>query len=408
MAFDGTNKPLNNERLKDYQHAGRTFTDANFRLAPKQKFLFYVVFNYSPLATLTISDEIKNETSMLVKAVDLPTYTFDTQNLNQYNRWRAVQTKINYNPIQIRFHDDQSNITKRLWYSYLDYYYDDQKNGDVDHRSYSSQSNIYSNESGASSFSSKSKWGMSTPKSERFFTNIKIYSIYGQKKFSEYTLINPIITQFNHDSHDHSQSDILENSMQLQYETVKYATGTMGGGRGEEITNGPKGFGSLHYDKTVGPLPDEMVFRDFPNFKDEHLVVDQSQLTATEIERFEVDQSAVQGTKDERLRWSNSGHRPAMLTYNNQFANEHKLDNPNQSKALAKAKNSNTQHAFPSAQTDYWSTRNSSGKYPKTTNTQEKTGPHQNTTTVINEDGSKETFVGYTSEPMSGPWDREK
>ena len=79
--------------LRDYQHASRTFRDGNFRLLPKQKFLFYVVFNLSPTAAAIVKDETKREISMLVKSVDLPTYTFDVQTFNQYNRHKHVQTK---------------------------------------------------------------------------------------------------------------------------------------------------------------------------------------------------------------------------------------------------------------------------------------------------------------------------
>ena len=38
--------------LRDYQHAARTFRDGDYRLAPKQKFLFFVVFNFSPDASM--------------------------------------------------------------------------------------------------------------------------------------------------------------------------------------------------------------------------------------------------------------------------------------------------------------------------------------------------------------------
>jgi len=31
--------------MKDYQHASRLYIDNNFKLMPKQKFLFHVVFN---------------------------------------------------------------------------------------------------------------------------------------------------------------------------------------------------------------------------------------------------------------------------------------------------------------------------------------------------------------------------
>jgi hypothetical protein len=236
--------------LRDYTHASKTFRDGNYRLAPKQKFTFFVVFNYSPMAAnfglVDTADDIKREVSMMVKSVDLPSYTFDTQLMNQYNRWRAVQTKINYNPVQIRFHDDMADISKRLWYSYYTWYYGDSTNGPEE--KYTKKADTYTD------MDNKMRFGMARPMDEKFFTSIQLYSIYGAKKFSEYTLVNPIITQFNHDSHDHSQSDILENTMQIQYETVKYAEGTMEGGQPNPLTgDGPRGFGELHYDHDISP-----------------------------------------------------------------------------------------------------------------------------------------------------------
>jgi hypothetical protein len=226
--------------IRDYQHASRTFRDGNFRLAPKQKFLFYVVFNLSPTAAAIVKDETKREISMLVKSVELPTYTFDTTQMNQYNRVRNIQSKLNFNPINIRIHDDMADISRNMWYAYMDYYYTDQ---------------AYEN---FATYRYKDTYGPRVARMfgyeranhEPFFDDIRIYSIYG-KKFTEYTLINPLLTNYNHDSHDHSQSDVLENIMQVEYELVKYATGFIGG------VGSPTGFGDLHYDKKASPLSPE-------------------------------------------------------------------------------------------------------------------------------------------------------
>lgn len=66
-------------------------------------------------------------------------------------------------------------------------------------------------------------------------------------KFAEYTLINPIITAFNHDSHAYSNGGLMENTMQLAYETVKYATGFV-----NDVT--PRGFTDIHYDVETSDL----------------------------------------------------------------------------------------------------------------------------------------------------------
>jgi len=66
-------------------------------------------------------------------------------------------------------------------------------------------------------------------------------------KFAEYTLINPIITSFNHDNHAYASSGLMQHSMQVQYETVKYATGFV-----NDVT--PTGFGEIHYDVETSDL----------------------------------------------------------------------------------------------------------------------------------------------------------
>ena len=66
-------------------------------------------------------------------------------------------------------------------------------------------------------------------------------------KVAEYTLINPIITAFNHDSHAYANGSLMEHTMQLAYETVKYATGYV-----NDIT--PRGFADIHYDVETSDL----------------------------------------------------------------------------------------------------------------------------------------------------------
>ena len=66
-------------------------------------------------------------------------------------------------------------------------------------------------------------------------------------KFAEYTLINPIITSFNHDNHAYANGGLMQHSMTLAYETVKYATGFV-----NDVS--PTGFGEIHYDVETSDL----------------------------------------------------------------------------------------------------------------------------------------------------------
>ena len=71
--------------LADFAHASRLYVDDSFRLAPKQKFLYHVVFNINPGAQ--ISDpplaNHQRELNMLVKNVDLPKDPVDMATVQQ-------------------------------------------------------------------------------------------------------------------------------------------------------------------------------------------------------------------------------------------------------------------------------------------------------------------------------------
>src|SRR6056300_601895 len=83
--------------LKDYTHASKTFRANGYELAPKYKFLFYVRFSLNtagiPALKQLFPSSASNELGLVVKSADLPSYQFDIETMNQYNRKRLVQTK---------------------------------------------------------------------------------------------------------------------------------------------------------------------------------------------------------------------------------------------------------------------------------------------------------------------------
>jgi len=218
------------ETMRDYKHASRTFVDNNFELQPRHSNLFHVVFNFTPDAATLFNTVDKLEIPILVKSIDLPTYTVDVQTHNQYNRKVQSHHSMNYNPITAVFHDDVKELIRNLWHKYYIFYNAD-PTYDLDSNSYTPYDK-YSNRV-------QQQWGMQRG-NKRFFKDIKIYSMHNHK-FAEYTLINPIITGFNHDNHAHANPSLMQSTMQFSYETVKYATGYV-----NDIT--PTGFADIHYD----------------------------------------------------------------------------------------------------------------------------------------------------------------
>ena len=272
--------------LRDYTHASKTFRSSGYNLAPRNKFLFYVYFNLNtniPAVANLVSGGKSSTIGLMVKSAQLPGYQVDVQTMNQYNRKRLVQTKINYNPAQIVFNDDHSDLIRNMWYQYYQYYYTDPtyKYGNTPNQngvlgelqvptvfggfSYGTN-DTYSASRGAQ------KWGLSGqgynnpslnslatslltgPASgqEPFFRDITISGM-SQKTYAQYVMINPLITEWAHDTYDYSQGNgIMTHTMSIRYENVKYYSGAVGGAQPSDPVTG---FADpSHYDTNVSPI----------------------------------------------------------------------------------------------------------------------------------------------------------
>lgn len=226
--------------LGDFRHAARTFVDDNFRLAPKAKFLFHVFFkiNTNALKSLNFRYQHQNEIGLLVKSADLPKFRITADTVNQYNRKKVVQSKIDYDPISIKFHDDHIGVTRQLWENYFSYYYADPIAAKI-------QGN-YSRSAMLSKNYIRSPFGFDNNSSIPFFDSIIIYQM-ARKFWNSYTLVNPVISAWNHDTLDYANNSPSEQSMTLVYESVYYENGLVSQGN-------PLGFGVDHYDTVPSPI----------------------------------------------------------------------------------------------------------------------------------------------------------
>jgi hypothetical protein len=269
--------------LRDYTHASKTFRPNAYQYAPKFKFLFHVYFEINPSAYAVGLPQGVNF-GLAVKSVKLPSYNFDTHTMNQYNRKRIVQTKIKYDPIDINFHDDNGSATgtptaggaiRNMWYNYYTYYYKDATkpvvsisgrqaliNGTSPNNSNYNKRNIYSQSItgdtdwgyvGETSDTANSSTAVGTGQTKiPFFKNITVFG-FNQHNYVAYTLVNPIITRFAHDTYNYAEGNgTMENTMTLDYETVKYFQGAIDG---KEPSNIVAGFGvNDHYDRVPSPI----------------------------------------------------------------------------------------------------------------------------------------------------------
>ena len=232
--------------MKDYQHASRLYIDNNYKLMPKQKFLFHVVFNTDE--TLFVNGFNANERyqlNMLVKQCDMPKYNMSYEEKVQYNKKMYAGTRIAYEPVNITFHDDHADTVNAFWKKYYEYHIADSigMNSDL---TISNTKDDYYNFGDARQ---TTKFGMDTPKvrQQPYLKGIEIFVLHKQR-FTSMTLVNPVIGSFSHDNLDQADgAGVLNNTMQILYETVIYKSGIVN-------KNNVPGFATINYDHSPSPL----------------------------------------------------------------------------------------------------------------------------------------------------------
>lgn len=297
---------LKNDNLRDYQHASRTFRSGNYALLPKFKNQWHISFEINPEIDFSLNaarlnmfadsnsrfssasanpNENLAQMSVLCKNVKLPAYRFETKRYNQYNRQVIGINKIAYEPINIEFHDDSLNVIRNFWDCYYTYYIQDARYRKFKNLQGGMQipKEWQQDTTGFSSLYSTGlaeNWGLDTVNDSQldrtapFFRNIKIYHFSrpvdsvknGEDKlphYAEYTLINPVITSFEHDSLDYTTSEGTMNRMTIEYETVLYNQGVIkepvpgrAGNQVEEFSemSGFKQVNDRYRDKSKSPL----------------------------------------------------------------------------------------------------------------------------------------------------------
>lgn len=275
--------------LADFQHASKLYVKSNYRLAPRQKFLYHVIFNIHPIVLSKASFLKKNQTAlnMIVKSTDLPKFKIQTDAVHQYNRKKQVHTRLEYEPINIVMHDDNLGLSTSLWATYYGYHFADSSHGP----SIGSIPNVGSSRAGGPALGgilgaginlvkkflgkgtqanttgntdpgipaaylrntyrgedfNKFRFGLDNGSSVPFFTSIQIFQM-SRKTFQCFTLINPKIVSWQHDNlNNEDGATPTANTMSVIYEAVVYSVGKVKSGN-------PSTFGVEYYDRSPSPL----------------------------------------------------------------------------------------------------------------------------------------------------------
>jgi len=251
--------------LRDYRHAQHIFGSNNGSFIPKSKNWFHVFFELNAGVVDILNNSLLSANKngaihwnpsdlpifgILVKSAKLPSFKFDIKKSNNYNKWDLNPTKIN---IDLTFWDDTSSEIRALWYAYYQYMIQDPSYSQFSSnltqglkvpsqlmQSYSSVNSIYT----TSPQINGSTFGMDTvnssgvmSRSGQFFKSIRIYQFSRPidnigAQYSEYILVNPLISSFDHDSMETSSSEPMTCKMAIECESVLYNGGYIEGSDG--------------------------------------------------------------------------------------------------------------------------------------------------------------------------------
>ena len=229
--------------MKDYRHASRLYLDDNFKLLPKQKFLYHVHFdidNTIPARRFTTNEKL--ELNMLVKSADLPRFNLNIEEKQQYNKKTYINTRIGYEPINITFHDDHADTVNAFWKSYYEYNFADSLTVDPV-AGFGTLDNMYDPNPTVTQYGRDNAQQRKKP----FLRSIELFTLHKQR-FTSFMLVNPVIGSWSHDNLDQADGQgVMANTMQIFYETVLYSAGIVNKAR-------IPGFATIHYDLEPSPL----------------------------------------------------------------------------------------------------------------------------------------------------------
>ena len=229
--------------LRDARHANQIYTQNNFAFSPKSKYMYHVRFEPSDEVGNSATSNVfrfQKELGILVKSADLPSFRASVENKQQYNRKKNVQTRLDYQDCRITFHDDNTGVTRALLEEYYRYYFTDANQPTTGSNGAFVARDKY--------FKRVPSYGLDNEKRGPFFKYNTIYQL-ARRNWVAYTLVNPLLTAWDHGGVDSADGQFNENTMTVAYEAVQYTSGTVAG-------DTPAGFAdaSVGYDVTPSPL----------------------------------------------------------------------------------------------------------------------------------------------------------
>jgi len=194
----------------------KPYARALINFAPKHKFMFVVQFTFKE--EYARFDDSGRYMAFVVKTSSRPNINIEHEDVNMYNFWSKVARKTTYEPITMRFHDDQASKTQYFINNYIRAISPiaktrtkfDNQGGNSNHAWLEDRGMINGTDKTASLTKLK---GDNTS----IFDEIRVFHIYNYGQLmSVNTYINPKITSINFDDLDMSEGSTA-NEIEIQF-----------------------------------------------------------------------------------------------------------------------------------------------------------------------------------------------
>lgn len=219
--------------LRTSRHATKNFgllSNVITQNYPRHKFQYFVKINFNTEAKSFVDSFLAaDDQSMvfnLIKSVDMPSMNIDTTILNQYNKKRISQTKVNFEPISMSLWDVVDGKSLRLWEMYYMYYF---KEGSTYSKlALNTGRGLNKKEFNIDIITEQfnNNYGFNLDRvgnNKYLIESIEIYQVH-RAHFSKVELVRPRIESFNHDTLSFDESGgLMEFKLNFVYEDVIYA-----------------------------------------------------------------------------------------------------------------------------------------------------------------------------------------
>lgn len=203
--------------------------------APKYKFLFVIEIKWNPYYAQYFKDL---ETAFVVKSTTRPNVNVEYEEVNMYNFKTQVPRRVQYQPMTLRFYDDNWNQAMIMWNAYLkaispiaNMDFSDQNiasSGVLEESAMDFESLSKASAYGASTHDYSASYGPTARTEDKdIFQQINLYHVYREGRLMNvYQFYNPRIENFVLDDVDMSDgSSGNEVEVSFKYDALNITTG---------------------------------------------------------------------------------------------------------------------------------------------------------------------------------------